>query len=99
MIPVVMLAINTGVLSSVFMTSYCLTVTCPSFQYILVAYLMIVTGWIIQVNLNLTDPRYNSFGSIVAIIQMAHMALSLSVNIFATSIIALKAWYVRVYCL
>jgi hypothetical protein len=97
MIPVVMLAINTGVLSSVFMTVYCLIMTCPSFQYILVAYLMMLTAWVITMIPNITDPIYTIFARITSFTPMAHIALSLLVNIFATSIIALKAWCVHVY--
>jgi hypothetical protein len=37
MIPVVLLAINTGVLSSFFMALLCLTVTYPSFQYMIIS--------------------------------------------------------------
>ena len=98
MIPVVLLAINIGVLSSVFMTLYCLTMTCPSFQYIPVAYLLMLTAWAITMIPSITDSRlYAIFVSITGFTQMANIALSLLVNIFATSIIALKAWCVHVY--
>jgi hypothetical protein len=53
MILVVLLAINTGVLSSVFMTLFCLTMTCPSFGHILVVYLMMLTAWVIEIIPNL----------------------------------------------
>jgi hypothetical protein len=97
MIPVVLLAINTGVLSSVFMILYCLTMTCPSLQYILVAYLITLTAWVIAMIPNIAEPIYIVSYSITSFTQMAYIALSLLVNIFATSIIALKAWCVHVY--
>jgi hypothetical protein len=102
MIPVVMLVINIGVLFSVFMTLFCLTVTCPSFEHILVAYLMMLTALVIEIITTVTDPTSHIHiiyisGSIISITQIAHIALSLLVNIFATSIIALKAWCVHVH--
>jgi hypothetical protein len=97
MIPVVMLAINTGVLSSVLMTLYCLTMTYPSFQYILVAYLMMLTAWFITAIPNIRHPIYTIFFAITGFMQTAHIALSLAVNIYATSIIAFKAWCVHVH--
>jgi hypothetical protein len=97
MIPVVMLAINSGVHSSVFMTLFCLAMTCPSFQYILVAYLMMLTAWVITMIPNITEPIDALFFAINGWAQVAHIALSLLVNIVATSTIALKAWCVHVY--
>jgi hypothetical protein len=98
MIPVVMLAINTGVLFSL-ITFFSLTVTRPLFEHILAIYLIVVVtgaidiffpaGWAIQV--------YITVNTILSITQVAQPVLSLLINIFATSIIALKAWCVCVH--
>jgi hypothetical protein len=97
MIPVVMLAINTGALSSLLLTLFCLTMTCPSFEYISVIYLMTVTARVIQVFSG--DPQmYFLLISIADITQLVYLMFSWFINIFSTSIIALKAWCVRVGC-
>jgi hypothetical protein len=97
MIPVVMLAINTGMPSSALMTLHFLTVTCPSFGHILVAYLITVTARVIEVISKDADSMYLHLENVIYVTQVAHIMLSLLVNIFATSIIAHKAWCVHVY--
>jgi hypothetical protein len=42
-------------------------------------------------------PMEITLGHMINITQVAHVALSSLINIFATSIITLKAWCVRVY--
>jgi hypothetical protein len=96
MIPVVMLAINTGALSSLFLTLFELGMTCPSIEYILVVYLITIAGRVIQF-IFLDLQMFSIITHITSITQVVHLALSLLINIFATSIIALKAWYVRVH--
>jgi hypothetical protein len=90
MIPVVMLVINIGALS-------CLIMTYPSFEHFLVIYLMMVALIIIKAILlgelrinNLLNGMFNGT-------QVAHLSFSVLINISATSIIALKAWCVRVH--
>jgi hypothetical protein len=90
MIPVVMLAINTGALSFI-LTFFCPTMTCPSFEHILVVYLMTVV--VRAIMLTSKDTQLFQINNIT---QMAYLSLSLLINIYATSIIALKAWCVRV---
>jgi hypothetical protein len=97
MIPVVMLAINTGMPSSALMTLHFLTVTCPSFGHILVAYLITVTARVFEGISKDADSMYLILENIIYVPQVAHMMLSLLDNIFATSIIAHKAWCVHVY--
>jgi len=60
-----------------------------------VAYLMLTTTMVITVVPNLTEQIYTICSFISLFTRMAHVALSLLVNIFATSIIALKAWKYR----
>jgi hypothetical protein len=97
MIPVVMLAINTGMFPPLFITLFCLTVTCPSFEYILVIYLIIVVGGAIDIFFSRGAVQvYITLNIILSLSQVAQVVLSLLINIFATSITALKAWCVRV---
>jgi hypothetical protein len=95
MIPVVMLAINIGALSSSLPTLFCLTVTCPSFEYIPVIYLMTVTARVIQV-FSGNPQTFFTLIRIADITQLVQLMVSWFINIFSTSIIALKAWCVRV---
>jgi hypothetical protein len=54
-----------------------------------------VTGSVIQF---IKDPQKFSITSVMSdIAQVVPLTLSLFINIFATSIIARKAWYVRVH--
>jgi hypothetical protein len=97
MVPVVMLVIDTCALSSIFWILLCLTVACSSFEHILVVYLLTVA--LIAKLLMIEDAHRIHrivLKDIIAIGVMAHLTLSLSTNIFATSIIALKAWCVCV---
>jgi len=93
MIPVVMLVINTGALSSDFLTLFCLTIACP---YIPAIYLTAVAAVAIVL-----IPEASARFSAAFLVRMvngtllAHLALSLLINIYATSIIALKAWCVH----
>jgi hypothetical protein len=97
MIPVVMLVINIGALSSDFLTLFCLTtVACPSLRHIPVIYLMGVAVMAIVV-IPETRTRFSA-GLIIRMLEgtvMTHLGLSLLINIYATSIIARKAWCVR----
>jgi uncharacterized protein YybS (DUF2232 family) len=73
--------------------------TCSSFEHNLVIYLMMVAASAIQI-LSLSKHEDKIFiiaTHIDTITQVAHLTLSLLINIFATSIIALKAWCVRIY--
>jgi hypothetical protein len=96
MTPVVMLVFNTGALSFLFLTVFCLTMTYPSFQYILVIYLMIIMVRVIELIASAGGKNRDTVINILDITQSVHLAFSLLINIFATSIIGLKAWCVRV---
>jgi hypothetical protein len=97
MIPVVMLAINTGMFFPLFITLFCFTVTCPSFEHILVIYLIIVVAGAIDIFFSRGAVQvYITLNIILSFSQVAQVVLSLLINIFATSITALKAWCVRV---
>lgn len=96
MIPVVMLGINTGALSSLFLTLFCLTMARASFKHISVIYLMIVVLRSIELVAVGEGKTPNTLFNMMDIVQVAHLAFSLLINISATSIIALKAWCVRV---
>ena len=97
MIPVVMLGINTGALSFLILTLFRLTMTRPSFKHISVTYLMIVVPRSITlVAIGEGKRPTNTLIKMMDAAQVAHLAFSLLTNISATSIIALKAWYVRV---
>jgi hypothetical protein len=91
MIPVAMLVINAGALSSVFLTFFYLIMTRLS----LVVYLTLV---IVEAIILISETSAARFSPVL--IPMlggtiwTHLALSLLINIYATSIIALKAWYV-----
>jgi len=96
MIPVVMLIINTGALSSDFLILFCLTMAHSSLQHIPVIYLTSVV-----VRAIMYIPEMTARVSYILLIRMldgtvlTHLVLSLSINIYATSIIALKAWCVH----
>jgi hypothetical protein len=94
MIPVVMLVINTRALSSDFLTLFCLTMARPSLQHIPVIYLTSVTSRAVVLFLEMGTR--SSLDLLIRIFNdtvLTHVALSLLINIYATSIIALKAWY------
>jgi hypothetical protein len=93
MIPVVMLGIKIGALSSLFLTLFYLTLT-YLFEYILVIYLITVTARAIEF-ISYNQTGYIRLHLLIDIAQVAHVTLSLLINISATSIIALKAWCVR----
>jgi hypothetical protein len=96
MIPVVMLVINTGALSSDFLTLVCLIMACPSIQHIPVIYLTAVAA-VAVVFITETSARFPA-AFLIRMVNgtiLAHLALSLLINIYATSIIALKAWCVH----
>jgi hypothetical protein len=74
--------------------------TCPSFEHNLAIYLMMVTATVIRlllVSKNEDNGIPFTVYHMIDIGQVAHLTLSLLTNIFATSIIALKTWCVRVY--
>jgi len=94
MIPVIMLAINTGAFSS----SPFLTLPYPSsFESFPVIYLFTVAAiaWLV-IAFEAGRPGKNAslINDIINNTMLANVVLSLLVNIFATSIIAVKAWYV-----
>ena len=94
MFPLVMLVIDAGALSSVFLTLFCLTMSRFSLQHIPVVYLMLVTVLVImlipEMSVRFSPILTPMLGGTVS----THLALSLLINIYATSIIALKAWCV-----
>jgi hypothetical protein len=93
-----MLVINTDALSSLFLTLFCLTMTCPPFEHNTVIYLIMVAGSVAVDSLKKEGRRDDpSLGIILAVAQVAHQALFLLVNIFYNVIIALKVWRVRVH--
>jgi hypothetical protein len=97
MIPVVMLGINSGAISSLFLTfSFCLAMTCPYFEHIPVIYLMTIVLRVIELFSHGNTQRIILLIYMLSITQVAHLAFSLLINIYATSIIALKAWCVHV---
>jgi hypothetical protein len=97
MIPVVMLAIDTGALSFILLTLLCLTMTCPSLEHFPVIYLMTVAvRATMLIPLDEIRMRGELLNMITANTQLAHLILSSLVNICATSIIARKTWCVRV---
>jgi hypothetical protein len=96
MIPAIMLVINTGALSSVFLTLFCLTMSRPPLQHIPVMYLMGVAVAVIMIIQETRDQFSLVLNAVVAGTMYIHLALSLLINIYATSIIALKAWCVHV---
>jgi hypothetical protein len=57
---------------------------------------MMITARVIVVISKDIDSIYTILVSIINIAEMVHVTLSLLVNFFATSIIALKAWCVPV---
>ena len=91
MIPVVMLGINTCVISSL-LDFFCLAMTCPSFEHNPVIYLTTVVLRAIEQFSYEKIQRINLLIDMMGITQVAHLAFS---NIHATSIIALKAWCVH----
>jgi hypothetical protein len=92
MIPVVMLGINTGMLSSHFLAVFCLTVPCPSCEHIPVIYL---TTLVLRVREESVYMR-RDLNNMIECTHMTYQTLSLLINIFATSLIALNAWCVCV---
>jgi hypothetical protein len=95
MIPVVMLVINTGALSSDFLTLSCLTMARPSIQHIPVVYLTAI-GAVAAVFITQVTRLTPTF--LIRMVNgtiLAHLALSLLINIYATSLIAFKAWCVH----
>jgi len=95
MIPVVMLVINAGALSSVFLTLFCLTMSRPSLQHIPVVYLMaIAVEFVIIIIPDMSALFSPVLFPMLSGTILTHLALSLLINIYATSIIALKAWCV-----
>jgi hypothetical protein len=70
---------------------------CPSFEHIVI-YLITIAMRAIELSLVLKNiPLLLHLTRFTTITQVAHMGLSLIINIYATSIIALKAWCVRVH--
>jgi hypothetical protein len=94
MIPVVVLVIYIGALSSDFLTLFCLTVACPYIQHIPGIYLTMVAATAIMLIQQTSAQSAVFITSVVNDTILAHFALSLLINIYATSLIALKAWCV-----
>jgi hypothetical protein len=72
--------------------------TCPSLEHDLVIYLMTIAGRAIQILFVFKLEEVQNIlivSHMITITQVAHLTLSLLINIFATSIIALKAWCVH----
>ena len=71
--------------------------TCPSLEHLPVIYLTTVVLRNIELfyNWHSTQSLLHLL-SLLNVTQLAHLAVSLSINIYATSIIALKAWCVHV---
>jgi hypothetical protein len=86
--PVVMLVFNTGA----FLPHYNLSL----FQYIPVIYLGIIVLRVIELIASTGGKDRDTVVNILNITQSVHLGFSLLINIFATSIIALKAWCVCV---
>jgi hypothetical protein len=98
-IPVVMLAINTSALSSIFLTLFNFIHHLhglSSLEHLLVIYLSGIVMTTIQIITtdSLLFSRLVKPDNITIVIQVV---FSLIINIYATSIIALKAWCVRVH--
>jgi hypothetical protein len=96
MIPVVMLGINTGVLSFHFLTVFGLTVPCPSFEHIPVIYLTTVVLRAMLVTDKEGVHMSLDLGSMIECTHLTYQTLSLLINIFATSLIAFNAWCICV---
>ena|SRR5579863_4327057 len=97
MIPVVMSAVNASTLSSHFLTLLCLIVTYPSFEHFPVTYLLMVVARAALLTAGERDRVSRMpLASMIYFSVVAHLALSLLINILTTSIIAFKAWYVRI---
>jgi hypothetical protein len=95
MIPVVMLAINTGELRLPG-TLLCLTKARPSFEHFPVIYLMTVALRAAILNFQGVHTRLILLSPMIDGTQLALQTLSLLINICATATIALKAWCVRI---
>jgi hypothetical protein len=95
MVPVVLLAINTGTLSTIL---FCLTMTGPFLNngHIPAIYLTIIVLRTLALIAIEEAQSAGALSNTIDVAQVAHLALSLLINILATSIIALKAWCVRV---
>ena len=89
-IPVVMLGINTGAISSHFIFP---AVTCP-FAYILAIYLTTVVLRAIELISDSSLQMLNRLIHMINATQVTQLTFSLLINIYATSVIALKAWCV-----
>jgi hypothetical protein len=72
---------------------FCLAVTCPDFEYILVIYLTTIVLRAIEL---ISDNSVQKLIHTINATQVAHVTFSLLINIYATSVIALKAWCVIV---
>ena len=88
-----MLAINTGTLSSLFL--FYRTVTCPPFGLNPVLYLVTIVAR--AIDLISKGEMYRTLCHRIIITKVAQAMFSVLINISATSIIALKAWCVRVH--
>ena len=97
MIPVGMFVVNASTFSSHFLTLFRLIVAYPSFEHLSVIYLFMV---VVRAALLKADERDQGNSSLLApmiwVSVVVHLMLSLLTNIFATSIIASKAWCVHI---
>jgi len=86
-----MLAINTGALSS----SPFLALPYPSsFESFTVIYLVMVAAHVWYIIVSEAGQKNASLYDVLNLMMLANLVLSLLINIFATSIIAVKAWCV-----
>jgi len=93
MFPVIILGINTRAPSSLPVLDL-LCLTSPSFESFPVIGLLTVVMNIDRIFASETGRTDTHYNNILGFAQVAYLALSLLTNIFATSLIAVKAWYV-----
>jgi len=89
-----MLGINTGAISPHLVVT---RRNCPYLEYILVIYLTTIVLRAIELSPDdNTLQKYNRLIHTINATQVTHLTFSLLINIYATSVIALKAWCVIV---
>jgi hypothetical protein len=70
---------------------------CPSFEHNLVIYFITFVARAILLSSVSKPAEASTIIIVVTITEVAHLTLSLVINMFATSIIALKAWCARAF--
>jgi hypothetical protein len=88
-----MLGINTGAISSHLVAT---RRNCPYFEYILAIYLTTIVLRAIELISDSSLQMYNRLIHTINATQVTHLTFSLLINIYATSVMALKAWCVNV---